>query len=47
MSEDKTYCAYKCENTKCERNYKHIKQFNIPHSFAYFDDCKEKKGGGE
>jgi len=49
MSEDITYCAYKCKNTKCERNFKNIKQFNIPHSFTYFDDCKERKqkGGAE
>lgn len=41
MSEDITYCAYNCKNTKCKRNSKNIKQFNIPHSFAYFHDCNK------
>ena len=47
MSEDITYCAYKCTKTKCERNFKNIKQFNIPHSFAYYDDCKEREQKGD
>lgn len=47
MSEDITYCAYKCTNTKCKRNFKNIKQFNTPHSFAYFDDCNEREQRGD
>jgi len=40
MSEDITFCGYsKCPNKRCERHQSNIKNFNILHSFAYFDDC--------
>lgn len=40
MGEDITFCGYsKCPNKKCERHQSNIKNFDIPHSFAYFHDC--------
>lgn len=39
-SEDITFCANRnCTDMKCHRNPKHIRIFNIPHSFALFDKC--------
>lgn len=41
MSEDITYCFHsKCTNKKCERHPFSIKQYRIPHSFAFFEECK-------
>jgi hypothetical protein len=41
MSEDITFCYNeKCKNRKCERHISHIKKNYIPHSFAFFMDCK-------
>lgn len=41
MSEDITFCYNeKCKNRKCERHISHIKKHYIPHSFAFFKDCK-------
>lgn len=40
MSEDITYCGYhNCPNKDCERHSSNIKNFNILHSFAYFENC--------
>lgn len=41
MSEDITFCYNgKCKNRKCERHISNIKKHYIPHSFAFFEDCK-------
>lgn len=41
MSEDITFCYNeKCKSKKCERHISHIKKHYIPHSFAFFKDCK-------
>ena len=41
-SEDITFCGYfKCPNKKCERQQSNIKNYSIPHSFAYFHDCNK------
>jgi hypothetical protein len=40
MSEDITFCLADCENMKCERNKKHIKIMDIPHSFANYENIK-------
>ena len=46
MSENITYCGYsKCPNTDCERHATHSKM--TYDSFAYFDDCKDRKRRGE
>ncbi|MBQ9686288.1 MAG: hypothetical protein IJV41_07075 [Oscillospiraceae bacterium] len=34
MSEDITFCTADCDNMRCGRNPKHIRQHDIPHSFA-------------
>lgn len=40
MSEDITFCDNPdCNNMKCERNSKHIKQYWLDHSYAMFPDC--------
>lgn len=48
MSEDITFCLSDCKLKKCVRNKKNIKQFGIPHSFAYLENTeyclKNKKG---
>lgn len=53
-SEDITFCGYaKCPCINCERHQSNIKNFNILHSFAYFDDCeylkkiKDKQNNGK
>ena len=41
MSEDITYCYHdKCKNKKCERHQNNIRLHYIPHSFAFFTNCK-------
>jgi hypothetical protein len=41
MTEDITFCYNsRCKNKKCERHISHIKKHYIPHSFAFFKDCK-------
>ena len=43
-SEDITFCGYEnCPNKKCERHTCHIRDYRIPHSFAYFNDCSVHK----
>lgn len=45
MSEDITYCLNKyCTKKKCERHASHIKNTNIPHSYAMFN-CQAVKHG--
>lgn len=45
-SEDITFCANRgCPDMKCEINPKHIRIFNIPHSYAFFEDCPKWKPG--
>lgn len=40
MSEDITFCDnQKCKVTRCFRNPKNIKHFEIPHSFSSLDLC--------
>ena len=39
-SEDITFCGYEnCPDKMCERHMCHIRDYRIPRSFAYFDDC--------
>lgn len=43
-SEDITFCGYEnCPDKMCERHICHIRDYRIPHSFAYFDDCSVHK----
>lgn len=47
MSEDITFCAFKCENKTCDRNQVNIKHPELDHSFAYFDECPIAKKRGQ
>lgn len=48
MSEDITYCFhYKCTNKKCERHPSNIKEYGIPHSYAFFDNCERWNTSGQ
>lgn len=40
---DITYCVRQCSNMKCDRNIKHIKEFDVLQAFvsmASFDKCE-------
>lgn len=39
-----TFCGYEnCPDKMCERHMCHIRDYHIPHSFAYFGDCSVHK----
>lgn len=46
MNEDITFCANNCLNHKCERHPRNIRDYRIPHSFAFLDGtdlCEGRK----
>lgn len=40
-SQDITWCASGCDDTKCFRHPSHIMNRTIPHSFAYFEGTED------
>ena len=43
MTTDITFCAKDCAITECERNLKHIKDYEGIFSVSYFNDCEKRK----
>ena len=43
MTTDITFCAKDCAITECERNMKHIKDYEGIFSMSYFNDCERRK----
>lgn len=43
MTTDITFCARDCSITECQRNLKHIKNYEGLFSMCYFNDCKDRK----